>query len=159
MSLDDNFDVDTTLLSQKYKELQKLLHPDKHTLKSEEEKRLFEEQSSLVNKAYSTLIKPLNRALYMLEQAGHPIEEQNSDVDQDFLMEIMEINEDIADADSLESLKPIEIVNKKRLEDNISKVSKAFHEGDITAAKQLIIKLKYFTNIDDKIKDIYRGQF
>lgn len=35
MSLDDSFDVDTAVLSQKYKELQKLLHPDKHTLKSE----------------------------------------------------------------------------------------------------------------------------
>lgn len=159
IGIKDSFDVDTTDLSNKYKELQKLLHPDKHTLKSETEKQLAEEQSSLVNKAYTTLIKPLNRALYMLERAGQPLEEENSSVDQEFLVEIMEINEEIAEADSTEALKPIDNVNKKRLDENIKSLSTAFKNGDITMAKNLVIRLKYFTNIDEKIKEIHRGQY
>lgn len=35
MGVEDSFDVDTAALSKNYKELQKVLHPDKNTLKSE----------------------------------------------------------------------------------------------------------------------------
>ena len=95
----------------------------------------------------------------MLERAGHGLEEDSNSVNQEFLMEIMEINEEIADAESPDALKPIEIANLERLQDNIKKLSKAFEKSDFVLAKQLVIELKYFTNIDEKIKEIYRGHF
>lgn len=97
--------------------------------------------------------------MYILERHGHPIEEDNNSVDQEFLVEILEINEEIAEADSLETLEPIDLVNRKRLDDYIRSLSNAFQKGDLAHAKHLVVNLRYFTNIDDKIKAIRRQQF
>ena len=35
VGIEDSFDVEQSVLSQNYKEIQKLIHPDKHTLKSD----------------------------------------------------------------------------------------------------------------------------
>lgn len=49
---------------------QKLLHPDKFTLKTQKEKQFSEEISSLVNISYSTLMSPLQRGIYILKLKG-----------------------------------------------------------------------------------------
>ncbi|XP_017888930.1 iron-sulfur cluster co-chaperone protein HscB, mitochondrial-like [Ceratina calcarata] len=53
-----SYDVTVADIQKKYIELQKLLHPDKFSTKSEKEKEISEMLSSLVNKAYSTLSHP-----------------------------------------------------------------------------------------------------
>ncbi|XP_033750346.1 iron-sulfur cluster co-chaperone protein HscB-like [Pecten maximus] len=156
---EETFDVDLKVLALTYKELQKILHPDKYSQKTEKERDLAEIQSSLVNKAYTTLTKPLSRALYLLELNKLPIEEANSDVDPDFLMEIMEINEELADADSPESLQKIQTENNERVNDCFLEISKAFQDGNITLAREHVIRMTYFVNIDEKIKETYRKSF
>lgn len=123
----------------------------------QEEKQMSEMQSSRVNKAYFTLIKPLPRALYMLELRGQALEEDNSDVDQQFLMEIMEVNEELADANSEEEIQDLEKLNDIRIKNSIEDISIAFKNNDVVLAKKHVIKLKYFDNIGSKIKEIYRA--
>ncbi|XP_060067210.1 iron-sulfur cluster co-chaperone protein HscB-like [Ylistrum balloti] len=159
LDIEETFDVDLKALAFTYKELQKILHPDKYSQKTEKERDLAETQSSLVNKAYMTLTKPLSRALYLLELNNQPIEESNSDVDPDFLMEIMEINEELADVDCPEALLRIQTENNQRLEGCLVEISKAFKEKNIALAKEHVIKMTYFVNVDDKIKEIYRKSF
>jgi hypothetical protein len=62
----EKFDVDTTYLEKEFKNLQKQLHPDKFSTKSEMEKEISTENSSVVNKAYRVLRSPLHRASYMV---------------------------------------------------------------------------------------------
>lgn len=159
MGIPESFDIDVTSLTQKYRDLQRQLHPDKYTLKSEREKQIAEEQSSCVNKAYFTLLKPLPRAQYLLERRGVPIEEDNSEADQAFLMEIMEVNEDIMDADTPDALQPIQMSNDLNIKNCVSEISKAFSNNNIDKAKELTIRLKYFNNINDKIIGIYQKHF
>lgn len=59
--------------------------------------------SSFVNKAYSTLSHPLKRGLYMLKLHDISIPEETDNINSKFLMEIMEINEEIDDAMNDES--------------------------------------------------------
>ena len=125
--------------------------------KFQEELALAESQSAFVNKAYFTLLKPLSRGQYLLEIHGDPIEETNSAVDPSFLMEVMEINEDIAEAvGNKEAMNQLDDINNARMEKCIENVSKAFAADDVPKAKECLIKLKYFSNIDDKIRELYR---
>lgn len=123
-----SYDVNVTEIQKKYKELQKLLHPDKFGTKSEvrliiidiliclsqnifflqKEKQFSETLSSLVNNAYSTLIHPLKRGLYMLKLNDITISEETDNMNAEFLMEIMEKNEEIEDVgDDVKKIKEL----------------------------------------------------
>ncbi|XP_060574031.1 iron-sulfur cluster co-chaperone protein HscB-like [Ruditapes philippinarum] len=157
MNCEEKFDIDIKSLASLYKNLQSRLHPDKFGQCSKEEQALAEYQSAFVNKAYNTLLKPLSRGQYLLEIHGDPIEEANSAVDPNFLMEVMEINEDISEAvGNDKALNQLDDINNARMEKCIENVSSAFAANDIPKAKEFLIKLKYFSNIDGKIKEIYR---
>lgn len=52
------------------------------------------EWSSLVNKAYKILLSPIQRAEYLLKQHNVQIPEGNTATNTEFLMEMMERNEE-----------------------------------------------------------------
>ena len=122
----------------------------------QKEKRLSEQHSSAVNKAYSTLLKPIPRGHYLLKLNGASLEESEIEMDPDFLMQIMETNEAVFVAHSLDDVREIDDKNKLIIDDLIIKVSNCFDQGDILKAKETLAKLNYYTNIDDKIKELER---
>ena len=84
--------LDGNLLEQRYRNLQRLLHPDKFSQRSNHEKEISAENSALVNVAYQTLRRPLERVRYLLSLEGIKALNENSrsaPVDPMFLMEIM----------------------------------------------------------------------
>ncbi|XP_046545304.1 iron-sulfur cluster co-chaperone protein HscB-like [Haliotis rubra] len=154
--IDITFDIDEQSLSRMHKDLQMKLHPDKFTLKSEEERHHADQQSALVNKGYYTLLKPLSRGLYMLEHYGYAIEESTGDVDPEFLMDIMDMNERLDEAGSDEEVREIEEEVTSLIQNIIKDISSAFKDKDLDLAKRLIIRYQYFGNIDDKVRERYR---
>jgi len=92
--LSQQFDVDLPELTERYRELQKQLHPDKFANASTSERTLSVQQASLVNDAYTVLKSPLLRVKYLLEINGIPLDdESNSIMDPEFLMQQMEMRE------------------------------------------------------------------
>ena len=80
------YEVDVKDLEKKYKSLQKFLHPDKLGVSGgDEQRKLGEKYSALVNEAYTVLRRPLPRARYMLAQRGMSVDEETSMDDLDFL--------------------------------------------------------------------------
>lgn len=63
---------------------------------TEEEKLISENYSSLVNKAYQVLQSPLKRAIHLLAIRGEKIQEDQKLENPEFLMEIMELNEEVS---------------------------------------------------------------
>lgn len=51
--------------------------------------------SSLINSAYKTLLAPIKRGEYLLKLHGAEIPEDNNTVDRDFLLKMMERNEEV----------------------------------------------------------------
>lgn len=63
--------------------------------RSNQEKNISEEYSSLVNKAYDIIQTPLKRAIHLLSLKGEEVREGHEIDDPEFLMEIMELNEEV----------------------------------------------------------------
>ena len=76
-----------------------MLHPDKHLVASEEERALAGDASAAASAAFAALSSPLLRGLHMLELAGLAIDEDTAVEDMELLMEIMEINEAVEEAE------------------------------------------------------------
>jgi curved DNA-binding protein CbpA len=61
--------MDSSLLERNYKQLQRLLHPDKFATASPQQRAFSDQQASAVNEAYDTLKRPLKRAQYIVSRA------------------------------------------------------------------------------------------
>ncbi len=124
----------------------------------QKETSLSEQHSAAVNRAYQTLLKPIPRGLYLLQLHGSDLEEGEIQMDPDFLMEIMEVNETLADCTDWAEIRDIDDKNKVILDELIREVAKHFDAADIRNAKKTLSKLKYYANIDDKVKEKERKQ-
>ncbi|XP_073322038.1 iron-sulfur cluster co-chaperone protein HscB [Pagrus major] len=154
MDCDHTFTLDTQKLQKRYLQLQRSLHPDNFSQKSAKEQEYSEIQSALVNKAYKTLLKPLSRGLYMLELEGMPVEEgTDSSADSEFLMELMEINEALDEAQTPEAANRIGQDTKGKLADLTKEIDAALLKGDLQTAKALLAQMKYYANIEEKVKE------
>ncbi|GLD54344.1 iron-sulfur cluster co-chaperone protein HscB, mitochondrial isoform X1 [Lates japonicus] len=158
MDCDCTFTLDTQKLQKRYLELQRSLHPDNFSQKSVKEQENSESQSALVNKAYKTLLKPLSRGLYMLELEGMHIEEgTDSGADSAFLMELMEINEALDEAQTPEKANEIGQDTKGKLADLTVQIDAALRKGELHTAKALLAQMKYYANIEEKVKEKLSG--
>ncbi|ENN81246.1 hypothetical protein YQE_02340, partial [Dendroctonus ponderosae] len=156
-NLDEKFDIDAKELHMQYRRLQAQLHPDKFTQKTAEEKEISESFSSLVNKAYNNLQFPLKRAEHLLELRGDQLNEKENAVDDpEFLMEMMELNEELENTTNVEKLKALNIKNRTQLEIITKNIDECFKENDLKQAKYFVIKMKYYTSLGNRINAILR---
>ncbi|KAM4616008.1 iron-sulfur cluster co-chaperone protein HscB [Polymixia lowei] len=154
MECNHSFTLDTQKLQKRYLKLQRSLHPDNFSQKTMKEQEYSENQSALVNKAYTTLLKPLSRGLYMLELAGVSVEEgTDAGADPQLLMELMEVNETLDEARTPEEADTIGRNTKVKLTDLTEQIDKALCKGELQAAKALLVQMKYFANIEEKVKE------
>ena len=92
-----DFRVDTQLLAARYRELQKVVHPDRFAAADAQSQRLSLQNATLVNEAYQTLKTPLLRAQYLLRLHGRDIDAQQDSLnDPGFLMQQMALREALA---------------------------------------------------------------
>lgn len=93
------FVIDTSDLAERYRDLQRVVHPDRFAAASEQERRLSMQGSILINEAFQTLKAPMLRARYLLSLHGIVMGEgKESTQDMEFLMEQMELREELAEA-------------------------------------------------------------
>ena len=85
--------VDLAQLRKTFYANSKRFHPDFHTLKDTAEQEAVLEQSTINNQGYKILNDDDQRLKHLLELKAVLGEEGTNQVPQDFLMEIMEVNE------------------------------------------------------------------
>lgn len=91
------FYIDEEYLKKMFYQYSKDFHPDFHALKSEEEQQKMLELSTLNNKSFFVLKSFATRLEYLLKLKKVLVEEEKYALPPDFLMEMMEINEEIMD--------------------------------------------------------------
>ena len=92
-----DFLLDTRELAARYRELQKVVHPDRFAAAGGHSQRLSLQSATMVNEAYEWLKDPLKRAQYLLGLKGVETDGQQQTLnDPAFLMEQMELREALA---------------------------------------------------------------
>ena len=154
--------VDQELLRKQFYTLSRKYHPDLHAQDSNEIQDEILQKSTLNNKAFASLSNKDNRIKYILEFKGLLTEGQNK-IPQDFLMEMMDFNEELMELqmDYNEEV-------KNQLQQKLSNLSNTLsgsiahldQEGillDDTALEQLknyYLKNQYLKNLFKKIDEI-----
>jgi molecular chaperone HscB len=93
------FRVDKAALAERYRDLQKVVHPDRFASGSETEQRLSLQHTTQLNEAYGTLKEPVRRAIYLLGLHGIDMSlDKETTQDTAFLMEQLELREQLAEA-------------------------------------------------------------
>ena len=97
----ESYSIDENMLVERFRDMQRQLHPDKFASRPESERRWSMQAASVVNEAYQTLKSDLGRATYLLKINGIPIDEEtDTRMDPLFLMEQMELRESLETAET-----------------------------------------------------------
>jgi len=121
----ESFEPDTALLKKKFYAVSKQYHPDFYANEDEAKQQEILEISTLNNKAYPTLSDPNKRLEYILKQHGLVNEGAKPQLPADFLMEMMDLNERLMEADDAEQLASIR-AEALAVEDDLNNELKAF---------------------------------
>ena len=148
-----SLNVDKSKLAKKYFELQKKYHPDYFTQATEAEQEEALEKSSAVNKALKILKDKDSTIKYLLQLKGLLEEEEKYLLPPDFLMEVMELNEELT-AESATAINDFE----KDIYSGVQSIIEKYDAAAITTAellkvKEYYFKKKYLQRILDRLDD------
>jgi molecular chaperone HscB len=100
--LPQRYRVDLDALTARYRDLQRVVHPDRYAGAGDQEKRLSMQGAVRINEAFQVLKDPIRRARYMLSLRGlDPEAGPDTNRDAAFLMEQMELREELEAARSV----------------------------------------------------------
>lgn len=139
------YDLDLAALERAFFERSKALHPDRVAGAPVAERIAALSRSRALNDAYQLLKKPVSRAEYLLERAGVTIGD-NERLDPTFLMEILELREELAEARAAGKLARVEELQrtmKARRAEALDALPGLFAANDLAAIKNRLIVLRY----------------
>lgn len=88
------YKLDRQALDQRYRDLQRLTHPDRFASAGDQARRIAMQQAAQVNEGYRVLKDNLARGRYVLELRGHRFDDERSThQDPAFLLEQIELRE------------------------------------------------------------------
>jgi molecular chaperone HscB len=157
--------VDVSEIKEKFYELSRRYHPDFHIQSDEGSQVDALEKSADINKAYKVFQNTDDTIKYVLQLKDLVHDEEKYELNPEFLMEVMDINEELmeletgADKESLEQcvLKTKELLTQ--IYNDVAPIVENYQEG-VTTEKELLqvksyyYKKKYLQRILDKIHQI-----
>ncbi len=147
-----SFKIDKSKLAQKYFELQKKYHPDFFANATEHEQAEALEISSQLNKALKVLKNQDQTINYILHLKELIEEEEKYQLPPAFLMEMMELNEELNE-DSAKHIEQLE----SELYKEVQPIIESYNDSSATTAdllklKEYYYKKKYLQRILDRLE-------
>lgn len=153
--------VDTSALAERYRELQKVVHPDRYANASDQEKRLSLQHATLVNEAFNTLKDPLLRAKYLLHLHGVDTDGNETTSDPAFLMQQMEMREYLAAIptkdDPLSSLDNLMGEIRGMIKNQVAQLTMQFEDAtpdQLTSARESISKMQFLNKLQSEAEAV-----
>jgi len=152
--------LETEALEKRYRDIQSQVHPDRFAHAGDAERRASLQWTTRVNEAYRALKDPVQRARHLLELQGVDVAfETNTQMPTDFLMQQLELREELEaavgaeDASRLERLRSSLRDQKHRLEGEIADAIDA--KKDYAGAAELVRKLMFLDKLEAEIDAAY----
>ena len=145
--------LETGQLDRSYRDIQSKIHPDRFAHAGDAERRASMQWTTQVNEAYRTLKSPVQRAKYLLELNGVDVAfETNTAMPADFLMEQMELRENLEQARDVATLGLLQenlAREKTAIESRLAELIDA--RRDYAGAKDLVRKLMFLERFGEEI--------
>ncbi len=138
--------LDKTQLSDVYRELQRVVHPDRFASGTDQERRIAQQKSTLINDAYHVLRDDLRRAQHLLEINGID-STQHALNDPMFLMQQMELREEL------------ELIAASRDTDRLSRLFSRAQQLQKSCKAELSTHLNALDNMQAACNDVIKLQF
>jgi len=150
---------DLNILKEKNHQLQQQVHPDRFANSDDAEKREAMQITSLVNEAFNTLKIPVSRLQYMLTLKGVDMDgETDTSMDGLFLMEQMELREEIADirsqSDPLDVLDTMRRDLKNKAENLLTDFTACYDQDELDKCREIVRKLQFINKAQKEINEI-----
>ena len=151
--------MDNAQLSERYRELQRAVHPDKFANSSEQEKRLAVQRTAQINDGFQTLKNPIRRAEHILALRGLDISHETLTVkDRMFLMQQMEWREaleEIRDQSdphkAVDDLRASFSEHQKTINASLIRSLTSMNVEDNNFAAEQIRKLKFMAKLEEEL--------
>lgn len=158
LGLSPALDLDATVLEQRYRDLQRKLHPDRFAQASSSEKRAALARAVAVNEAYRALRDTLKRAEILLARYGGQL--QGEPADPELLMHVMELREGLAEARAKKDFAAVEQLarevetmeqaNLGELRAALAKLAQGEKEA-LSQAQRALGRLRYCRRFHDEV--------
>lgn len=152
--------MDEAALEQAYRDLQALIHPDRHAQAGDASRLASTQMAARVNEAYRALRDPVQRAKHILELHGVDVGfETNTQMPTDFLLQQLEIREELEEARAKKDFSVLDRL-KERLKGQRRSLEATIGESidarnDYAGAADLVRKLMFLKRIDEEIDASY----
>jgi molecular chaperone HscB len=153
-AIPQQFAQDRAALDVRWKELQREAHPDKFAAQGAAAQRIAMQWSVRINEAYQRLKEPIQRAAYLCELNGAPINaENNTAMPAEFLMQQMELREALDDASTEDNLDEISQQAAQILREQLLKTERLIDQSrDYPAAAQAVRALMFIEKFQRDIE-------
>jgi molecular chaperone HscB len=145
LGLPAQYDLDPQVIERAFFDRSKELHPDRFAAAPAAERVAALSKARALNDAYAVLKKPVARAEYLLARAGVTIGD-NERLDPAFLMEVLELREELAGARAANQTAEIGRLHRvmsTRREAALAALPPLFERGDLAAIKEQLMLLRY----------------
>ncbi len=157
--LPESFELDNNTVKERYRDLQKQLHPDRYANAAESERRLSVQIAARINEAFQALKNPLSRGRYLLQLRGIDIHaETDTAMDPVFLNEQIKLREALESArQSEQSLSQLNDISKsvdrsKRMRiEHLKTCFSRCDDEDLGAARSTLRELQFLEKITNDI--------
>lgn len=151
------FALDRALLELRYRELQKVVHPDRAVSLPAGERTMMLSHAVSVNEAYRVLRDDVQRAEALLRVKGM-LAESASPASQEFLMEMLELREELAAVrhDSAQ-LNNLVVRAQKHVDEAKGLLEQSLSAESFAAATEALARLRYFVRFADEVDSALAG--
>lgn len=145
-----SFFPDASVIKKKFYELSRKYHPDFFSNASDDEQTEVLEKSSLVNKAFKTFSDSDETTKYILQLKGLLEEEEKYKLPSDFLMEVMELNEQLMeakmedDSEAINNIKSQISTLQAKIYEPVKQIMEHYQENSVSEKELLQVKEYYY---------------